>query len=34
MPKMQDFITTENTKHTERELESLTRMIIGAAILM
>src|SRR5574342_868667 len=32
MPKMQDFITTEHTKSTERELESLTRAIIGAAI--
>jgi GxxExxY protein len=32
MTKMQDFTTTEPTKPTEKELESLTREIIGAAI--
>ena len=32
MTKIQDFITTESTEHTEKELESLTRTIIGAAI--
>ena len=29
---MQDFTTTETTKNTEKELELLTRQIIGSAI--
>ena len=32
MNKMQDFTTTKPTEHTEKELELLTRQIIGAAI--
>ena len=32
MNKMQDFTTTKPTEHTEKELELLTRQMIGAAI--